>query len=83
MSPKVQITCRPASPKRALWASSRSKETAGTPWGITCTREHVGTTSVRYAVDVSDEMAGPHAIFTTRVTFVSVDDAGTKRPLAG
>ena len=38
MSPKVQITCRPASPSRALWRSSRSNGTSGTPWGITCTR---------------------------------------------
>ena len=51
--------------------------------GITCSREHVGTTSVRYAVAVIDENAGPHPIFTTRVTFVSVDDAGNKRPIGG
>ncbi len=55
----------------------------GTILRITCTREREGTTSVCYAVAVIDEKAGPHAIFTTRVTFVSVDDAGSKRPIRG
>jgi uncharacterized protein (TIGR00369 family) len=55
----------------------------GTILRITCTREREGNTSASYAVSVIDEKAGPHAIFTTRVTFVSVDDAGTKRPIRG
>lgn len=53
----------------------------GTILRITCNREREGNTSVTYAVAVIDEKAGPHAIFTTRVTFVSVDDAGSKRPV--
>ncbi len=48
---------------------------------ITCSREHTGTTSVCYGVAVIDELAGPQPIFTTRVTFVSVDDSGGKRPI--
>ena len=48
---------------------------------ICCQREREGTTSVCYAVEVMDEKAGSQAIFTTRVTFVSVDDAGRKRSL--
>ena len=55
----------------------------GTILRITCSRERVGHTSVCYAVEVIDERAGSHAIFTTRVAFVSVDDAGTKRPILG
>jgi acyl-CoA hydrolase len=55
----------------------------GTILRITCTREHEGTTSVRYSVGVIDEKAGPHSIFSTRVTFVSVNDSGTKRPIRG
>jgi len=53
----------------------------GTILKIICNRQHEGTTSVCYAVEVIDEKAGPHAIFSTRVTFVRVDDAGHKRPL--
>jgi acyl-CoA hydrolase len=48
---------------------------------ITCTREHEGSTSARYGVQVIDEKAGHQAIFTTQVTFVSVDDAGRKQPI--
>ena len=53
----------------------------GTILRITCTREREGNTSVSYAVKVSDERAGPHPIFSNHVTFVSVDDAGNKRPI--
>jgi acyl-CoA hydrolase len=53
----------------------------GTILRITCILEREGNTSVCYAVTVIDEKAGPHAIFSTRVTFVSVDDAGSKRPI--
>ncbi len=55
----------------------------GTILRITCRRERIGTSSVGYAVDVCDAKAGPQAIFTTRVTFVSVDATGTKRPISG
>jgi acyl-CoA hydrolase len=53
----------------------------GTILKIICEREREGTTSVCYGVAVIDEKAGCQAIFTTRVTFVSVDDAGRKRPI--
>ena len=55
----------------------------GTILRITCTREREGNTSVAYAVVVSDGHAGPHAIFSTRVIFVSLDGTGRKRPLRG
>ncbi len=51
----------------------------GTILRITCVREKEGTTSATYAVKVIDERAGPVVIFSTRVTFVSVDDEGRKR----
>ena len=51
----------------------------GTILRITSIREREGKTSVTYAVSVVDENAGPHPIFSTRVTFVSVDDDGNKR----
>ncbi len=53
----------------------------GTILRITCTLKREGNTSVTYAVSVIDENAGPHPIFSTQVTFVSVDDAGIKRPI--
>jgi acyl-CoA hydrolase len=53
----------------------------GTILRISCTRVREGTTSATYAVEVIDEHAGPHPIFSTKVTYVSVDDAGTKRPI--
>ncbi len=53
----------------------------GTILRISCEREKEGTTSVTYAVSVIDEKAGASPIFSTRVTFVSVDDAGRKRPI--
>lgn len=53
----------------------------GTILRISCDLEKAGTTSVTYSVKVIDEKAGPAAIFTTRVTFVSVDDEGRKRPI--
>lgn len=55
----------------------------GTILRITCNREREGNTSVAYSVTVIDEKAGSHAIFSTRVTFVSVNDAGIKRPIRG
>ncbi len=53
----------------------------GTILRISCKREREGNTSVTYAVTVIDEKAGPTAIFSNRVTFVSVDDSGSKRPI--
>ncbi|MEO5914892.1 MAG: acyl-CoA thioesterase [Luteolibacter sp.] len=53
----------------------------GTILRITCEREKEGTTSATYAVRVIDEKAGSAAIFSTRVTFVSVDDSGQKRSI--
>lgn len=55
----------------------------GTILKIRCKHQREGITSVVYAVEVIDEKAGGRAIFTTRVTFVSVDDAGAKRPIRG
>lgn len=53
----------------------------GTILRITCNLEREGNTSVTYSVTVIDENAGPHPIFSTRVTFVSVDGEGRKRPI--
>lgn len=53
----------------------------GTILRIQCEKQQEGTTSVRYAVTVTNQKAGPDPIFSTTVTFVSVDDAGTKRPI--
>lgn len=55
----------------------------GTILRITCTLQREGTTSVTYQVSVVDEHDGPLPKFTTCVTFVSVDDAGRKRPIRG
>jgi acyl-CoA hydrolase len=47
-------------------------------------KQHTGTTSVLYSVDVFADMPG-HAdemlIFSNRVTFVAVDEYGNKMPL--
>ena len=51
----------------------------GTILRISCRKEREGNTSVSYQVDVVDECADHRPIFTTVVTFVSVDDAGRKR----
>jgi acyl-CoA hydrolase len=53
----------------------------GTILRITCSLRREGITSVTYDVEVIDENAGPHPIFSNRVTFVSVDDNGIKRPI--
>lgn len=55
----------------------------GTILRITCELEREGNTSVTYSVIVVDENDGPYPKFTTRVTFVSVDDAGRKRAIRG
>lgn len=51
----------------------------GTILRISCERAREGSTSVTYSVIVGDERAGRSPIFSTRVTFVSVDDEGRKR----
>lgn len=49
---------------------------------ICCQREHEGTTSVSYRVEVVDRRnPGSPSIFGTLVSYVSVDDHGRKRPL--
>lgn len=55
----------------------------GTILRITTNRVREGNTSVSYSVEVIDEKAGPHPIFTTCVSFVNVDEAGIKRPIRG
>lgn len=54
----------------------------GTILNIRCVREREGRTSAGYRVEVFDRR-NPEAppIFSTTVTYVSVDDAGRKRPL--
>ncbi|WP_035603536.1 hotdog domain-containing protein [Haloferula sp. BvORR071] len=54
----------------------------GTILEIRCQKEKAGNTSVSYKVEVFDRrnLSAP-AIFVTTVTYVSVDDAGRKRPL--
>jgi acyl-CoA hydrolase len=53
----------------------------GTILTIQCERSGEGTTSVTYAVTVWDRKTRPGPIFSTAVTFVSVDAAGHKLPL--
>jgi acyl-CoA hydrolase len=55
----------------------------GTILKIRCTPERTGTTSVTYAVEVTDERAGARQVFSTRVSFVNVDEAGNKSPVMG
>ena len=53
----------------------------GTILRISCDLERKGNTSVTYCVTVIDQHDGPAPKFTTRITFVSVDDAGRKRSI--
>ena len=53
----------------------------GTILAIKCERIKQGTTSVTYKVEVRDSKAQPDPIFSTNVTFVSVDERGQKKPL--
>lgn len=54
----------------------------GTILGIHCTQSKKGNTSVTYSVEVTDEKhAFSPPIFTTHVTFVSVNDKGEKRAI--
>lgn len=55
----------------------------GTILRISCGLAREGNTSATYAVTVVDERAGTAAIFSTQVTFVSVDDTGKKRSIRG
>ena len=50
---------------------------------IVCTRDKLGTTSVTYAVNVFNEANCTDAIFTTKVTFVCVDEEGNKCVIEG
>lgn len=54
----------------------------GSILSIRCIKEHEGTTSVLYRVEVFD-CRNPTAppIFSTGITYVSVDDSGRKRPI--
>ena len=45
---------------------------------IACQRDKLGTTSVTYAVEVFNEASCAEAIFSTKVTFVCVDENGGK-----
>ena len=53
----------------------------GTILEIRCERARAGTTSVTYSVRVRDGRGPATPIFSTHVTFVSVDEAGKKQPL--
>jgi acyl-CoA hydrolase len=53
----------------------------GTILRISCILDREGNTSVTYSVNVSNERAGSATIFSTKVTFVSVDDTGRKRSI--
>jgi len=50
---------------------------------IVCERDKLGTTSATYSVHVFDDAKGSDPIFSTKVTFVSVDEEGAKCPIAG
>ena len=45
---------------------------------IECIRDKLGTTSVTYAVNVFNETNRTDTIFSTKVTFVCVDEEGNK-----
>lgn len=53
----------------------------GTILEIRSTLEKEGNTSATYHVEVTDRHDGTRPIFSTRVTFVRVDDCGRKVPL--
>jgi acyl-CoA hydrolase len=53
----------------------------GTILAIQCQRTRIGTTSVTYSVRVCDGRGPAAPIFSTHVTFVSVDEAGKKQPI--
>lgn len=53
----------------------------GTILRIQCLQVRKGTTSVTYEVMVTDGRGDARPLFTTCVSFVSVDDQGNKLPL--
>ncbi|MBB5351303.1 acyl-CoA hydrolase [Haloferula luteola] len=54
----------------------------GTILSIRCEKYHEGRTSAGYSVEVLDRRnPGSPPLFTTHVTYVSVDDEGRKRPI--
>jgi acyl-CoA hydrolase len=53
----------------------------GTILRIVCKRQRQGNTSVTYAVIVTDQRNEAAPLFSTKVTFVSVDDRGKKRSI--
>lgn len=53
----------------------------GTILAIQCTRLRQGSTSVTYSVEVRDSKANSNPIFSTNVSFVSVDEAGRKKKI--
>jgi acyl-CoA hydrolase len=53
----------------------------GTILSIHCDLERRGTTSATYSVQVRDGKGANDPIFSTRVTFVSVDGSGRKKPI--
>lgn len=53
----------------------------GTILTIECALGRKGNTSVTYHVNVRDGKGSPEPIFSTNVTFVSVDDSGRKLAL--
>ncbi len=54
----------------------------GTILRISCTLAQKGNSSVTYQVDVADQKNAPGtSIFTTRITYVSVNDNGEKRTI--
>lgn len=55
----------------------------GTILRIRAQRSHLGTTSVSYDMTVTDAKLTSPPLFSTRVTLVSVDDEGRKRPIRG
>lgn len=54
----------------------------GTILEIQCERSRTGRTSVTYAVQVRDGRGPSTPIFSTQVTFVSVDETGKKQLLS-
>lgn len=61
--------------------SFHHKVSEGSILRIDCQRDKLGTTSVSYSVRVFHDASSAEAIFSTRVTFVRVDEQGAKRPI--
>jgi len=55
----------------------------GTILAIRCEHLREGTTSTTYSVEVHDKKNQTGPLFSTCVTFVSIDEAGNKRPIRG